>query len=66
MRLGCLRRRVGLTRVRVGAVLRARTIFSQALRRCPYATAILSLSRPFVRSYDLRKRSCCAEARLHQ
>jgi hypothetical protein len=31
MRLGCLRRRVGLTRVRVGAVLRARTIFSQAL-----------------------------------
>jgi hypothetical protein len=32
MRLGCLRRRVGLTRVRVEAVLRARTIFLQALR----------------------------------
>jgi hypothetical protein len=32
MRRGFLRRRVGLTRVRVGAVVRARTIFSQALR----------------------------------
>ena len=32
MCLGCPRRSVGLTRVRVGAVLRARTIFSQALR----------------------------------
>src|SRR5919112_1534157 len=32
VRLGCPRRSVGLTRVRVGAVLRARTISSQALR----------------------------------